>query len=165
MSLSTFVKELLSFFTKQSKSGPKIETKELNLVLVREIITKKSTIGVLYYGEEKKPECYTLEDHDRLSAGGEKIAGETAIPKGRYRLSITHSPRFNTRLPLVEDVPGFSGVRIHPGNTAEDTEGCILVGEERGQDAVLRSRSAFKKLFKKLDEAIKQGYSVHLRIM
>lgn len=69
-------------------------------------------------------QCYTLEDQERE----DKIYGETAIPLGRYEVILTMSQRFNRLLPLLQDVPNFSGVRIHGGNTAKDTEGCILVG-------------------------------------
>lgn len=73
---------------------------------------------------------YTCEDLDRhLEDGGVKVPKETAIPRGRYRLSITFSPHFGKMLPLIENVPGFSGVRIHGGNTEADTEGCILLGK------------------------------------
>lgn len=74
----------------------------------------------------------TLEDKDRyLETGGTKIPKETAIPRGRYLVSLTYSPRFQKILPLLHDVPKFEGVRIHGGNTAEDTEGCILLGQYR----------------------------------
>lgn len=67
---------------------------------------------------------------------GPKIAHETAIPYGRYRVSITMSNRFKKMLPLVHDVPGFTGVRLHGGNTAEDTSGCILLGEYHTHSAL-----------------------------
>ena len=57
------------------------------------------------------------------------MPSQTAIPLGRYRLSITPSARFKEDLPLLADVPGFEGIRIHAGNTHEDTEGCLLVGQ------------------------------------
>ena len=83
--------------------------------------------------------CYTLEDAIRE---GPKVPGETAIPAGRYQIRVTYSQRFKAVLPLLVDVPGFEWILIHAGNTAEDTEGCILVGMIRDQHRVLQSRLA-----------------------
>ena len=119
----------------------------MNLRLVRKTFTPESTIGVL--SVNGKTECFTLEDRVRAA----KIAGKTAIPAGIYEVSITFSDRFQRPLPLLLNVPGFSGVRIHPGNTAADTDGCILVGRTEGRNAVLQSRAAFQALFAKLRAA------------
>jgi hypothetical protein len=94
-------------------------------------------------------ECYTLEDLER----DVKIKGETAIPKGTYKVIINQSNRFKRLLPLLLDVPGFEGVRIHSGNTNHDTEGCILVGRTRSDDFIGQSRKAFDSLFKKMNKA------------
>ena len=75
--------------------------------------------------------CDTLEPTWRDSGvgrPGRKVMGRTAIPEGRYPLVVTFSPRFKRWLPLLLHVPQFSGIRIHSGNTADDTEGCILPG-------------------------------------
>lgn len=77
----------------------------------------------------------TLEDTDRkLECGGKKIHGVTAIPRGRYLVSLNFSTRFRKIMPYVHDVPGFEGVRIHGGNTSADTDGCILLGQYRDKD-------------------------------
>ncbi len=107
-------------------------------------------------------ECWTLEDPMR--ADGVKIYGETAIPFGTYTVEITQSPRFKRPLPLLLDVRNFSGVRIHPGNTTADTEGCILVGLDRHAKSIGRSRLAFDALFRKLEAALKRGEPVTLEI-
>jgi hypothetical protein len=107
-------------------------------------------------------QCWTLEDEVR--APGVKVLGKTAIPAGSYGVRVTHSPRFNTRLPLLLAVPGFEGVRIHPGNTADDTDGCILVGQDKGRAAILRSRAAFAPLLARIEAAQLAGEPVTLRI-
>ena len=94
-------------------------------------------------------ECFTLEDVERPV----KIKGETAIPKGTYKVIINESNRFKRQLPLLLNVPGFEGVRIHSGNTNHDTEGCILVGQTRHKEFIGKSRKAFDKLFKKMQKA------------
>jgi hypothetical protein len=94
-------------------------------------------------------ECFTLEDVERPV----KIKGETAIPKGTYKVIINQSNRFKRQLPLLLNVPGFEGVRIHSGNTNHDTEGCILVGQTRHKEFIGKSRKAFDKLFKKMQRA------------
>jgi hypothetical protein len=113
----------------------------MKLKLVRDSSTDDTTIGNLYI--EREWFCFTLEDKVREK----KIYGETAIPAGTYKVVITWSPRFKRQLPLLVDVPGFDGIRIHPGNTHKNTEGCILVGEEVQGEYLLRSRAAFDRLY------------------
>lgn len=109
--------------------------------------TENSTIGELLI--DGVFECFTLEDKERPV----KIKGETAIPKGTYRVIINESNRFKRLLPLLIDVPNFEGVRIHSGNSNHDTEGCILVGQTRNKNYIGQSRKAFDKLFKKMQTA------------
>lgn len=113
-------------------------------------------------------ECFTLEDVVRGTDGATvkewKIPGQTAIPKGVYNVVITPSHRFKRDLPLLENVPGFTGVRIHPGNTAEDTEGCILVGRYRSTHSVSESKAAFAELLPKIQAALQDGGTVTLEI-
>lgn len=119
----------------------------MDLRLDRYIFTSKSTTGLLYLNGVFQ--CYTLEDVVRPE-GTPKVYGETAIPEGRYRVAVTWSPRFQQNMPLLYDVPGFEGVRIHPGNKPEDTEGCILVGNARDKDWIGGSRDAYKALYAQL---------------
>lgn len=93
-----------------------------------------------------------------------KVPSKTAIPCGLYRVTLTHSQRFNRILPLVNDVPGFTGIRIHPGNTFEDTDGCLLPGYEKNGEAVGRSRLAFEELFTLMESATKHGDAIFLTI-
>ena len=116
--------------------------------------------------------CNTLEDTDRGlwiydspdTIKSKKIYGETAIPKGRYKVDMdVISPKYSqvayyrklTRgyMPRLRDVPGFEGVLIHPGNGPEDTLGCILVGRNLAKGRVLQSRAYFEKLYKLMKEA------------
>jgi hypothetical protein len=124
------------------------------------------TIGSLFVNG--KFECYSLEDVRREIKGQPvsqwKIPGKTAIPEGVYGLVVTPSNRFKRELPLLLSVPGFEGVRIHPGNTAADTEGCILVGKAKSGDSVLESRRAFDQLFTKIREALGCGEKVTLEV-
>jgi hypothetical protein len=131
----------------------------VNLKLERTWCGPKCTIGKL--SVNGKFEVFTLEDVVRK----EKVPGETAIPAGTYKVKLTRSQRFGRILPLIENVPGFDGVRIHPGNNAEDTEGCILVGEAGGPDYISRSRSAFKRLFAKMQVAAEASEPITLEIV
>jgi len=131
----------------------------MELELVRKTRSNKSTIGEISINGN--PECYILEDKDRglrkdmtlSELVSKKIHGQTAIPEGRYEIAITFSNRFKKMLPLLLDVPAFAGIRIHAGNTAADTEGCLLPGKNKGTDTVSSSRVAFMSLFDKLKTA------------
>lgn len=108
------------------------------------------TVGKLHING--KCICFTLEDRVREIEGVPirewKVYGETAIPMGIYGLAVTMSPRFKKILPLLLNVPGFEGVRIHTGNTSLETDGCILVGMawDGESDFISNSREAFNKL-------------------
>jgi hypothetical protein len=131
----------------------------MKLVLLRDRLTEKSTCGKLMWGDQHV--SYTLEDVHRV---GPKLPGETCIPNGIYEVVVTHSPRFGIDMPLLLNVPGFSGVRIHSGNKPEHTEGCILVGTTRGPDQVLGSRIAYEEVFKLIQAARARGESVTLEV-
>ncbi|WP_137719361.1 DUF5675 family protein [Methylobacillus flagellatus] len=115
--------------------------------------------------------CYTLEDECREVAGQPvetwKVKGATCIPRGRYRVVLTKSPRFGRVLPELLLVPGFTAIRIHSGNTAAHTEGCPLVGMEDGNpnDGWLgRSREAEGQVVALFKEAIHTGREVWIEV-
>ena len=118
------------------------------------------TIGEMLVDD--KFECFTLEDTVRVL--GVKVLGQTAIPKGTYAIDVTMSTRFKRMLPLLLNVPEFDGIRIHPGNTAADTSGCILVGRSRLLTSVGQSIAAFAPLFEKIRAARARAESVTLEI-
>lgn len=128
----------------------------MKLTLIRHSKRDTYTIGKLLVDDVYF--CDTLEDRDRgLRQEMDlqwikylKVYGKTAIPTGNYSVAITYSPKFHRELPLVLDVKGFDGIRIHSGNTENDTLGCILVGENKVKGKVLNSRVTFDKLMKKL---------------
>lgn len=105
--------------------------------------------------------CDTLEDKDRdynkdgdLSDTGEqKVYGLTAIPNGTYKVILNMSNRFQKVMPLLLDVPGFTGIRIHSGNTAKDSLGCILIGVKAGPGYIAQSRKTFERIMPILQSA------------
>lgn len=123
----------------------------MELTLNRIFLGSSATIGELLIND--KHLCDTLED--RVRPEGEKVYGKTAIPEGTYEVKLTHSPRFKKILPEILNVPNFSGIRIHTGNSSKDTEGCILVGTWDGEkeDRVGSSKIAFDELMTLLEEA------------
>jgi len=115
--------------------------------------------------------CYTLEDKVREVIGEPvsnwKVQNQTAIPVGVYPVIITMSARFKVRLPLLMDVPGFSGIRIHTGNSSKDTEGCILVGvkDDNNEGKVLMSRVTFDGVFGRIEKALLRSEKVTIEIV
>jgi hypothetical protein len=134
----------------------------MELVMTRTTRTNRSTISDLTI--DGKFECFVLEDKDRGLQQGMplseltalKIKTKTAIPSGRYEIVVSFSDRFKKMLPLLLDVPAFAGIRIHPGNTDADTEGCLLPGKAKSPDMVTSSKIAFTALFDKIKAAIQR---------
>lgn len=121
----------------------------MKLTLKRIALRETYTIGRLYIDGEYF--CDTCED--KVRPNGQKVQGETAIPYGTYRIMITKSGRFKKMLPELLNVPYFTGIRIHSGNTAKDSEGCILVGRNTIKGQVTQSRATMDKLMAKLEPA------------
>lgn len=140
----------------------------MKLELLRTKLLPDRTLGTLY---APGLVLRTLEDTVRADpipetpANEAKVYGQTAIPDGEYQVIIDFSPRFKTELPHILDVPGFEGIRIHPGNVPEDTHGCILVGRYVGTDnAVKQSRMAFEELMELLEAAYARGDPITIGI-
>ncbi len=123
----------------------------MELKLNRIFLGSSATIGELYVDGEHIAD--TLED--RVRPEGEKVYGKTAIPEGVYEMVLSYSPRFKKILPEILNVPNFTGIRIHCGNSSADSSGCILVGTWDGEkeDWVSDSKVAFNKLMSLLQKA------------
>lgn len=123
----------------------------MELTLNRIFLGSSATIGELYVDGEHIAD--TLED--RVRPEGEKVYGKTAIPEGTYEMVLSYSPRFKKILPEILNVPNFTGIRIHCGNSSADSSGCVLVGTWDGEkeDWISDSKIAFNKLTSLLEEA------------
>ena len=117
--------------------------------------------------------CEVVEDKDRGLKDSDslthirnvKVYGKTAIPVGVYEIELTMSQRFKRILPLLKDVPGFSGVRIHRGNTDEDSEGCLLPGENKIKGGVINSTEWEMKIIELMLLATKNGERIFWEII
>ena len=129
----------------------------MELLLKRHTFKPTYTIGKLFVNS--KYFCDVIEDTVRdlnmdgdLDDSGEgKIYGKTAIPYGRYEVQVTMSTRFKKLLPILIGVKGFEGIRIHSGNTEQDSLGCLIVGENKEVGKVLNSRVTMDKLMKEFE--------------
>jgi hypothetical protein len=143
----------------------------MKLKLKRRFFAEEYTIGTLSIDGVRF--CDTIEDKNRdlnhdgdLNDPGEgKVYAKTAIPFGTYKVIVNRSPKFKRELPRLLDVPHFEGVLIHRGNTAEDSAGCILVGENKVKGQVINSTQYEKELVKRLEFAIKKGEEVEIEII
>ena len=132
----------------------------MNIVIKRIFCGENYSIGRLFL--DGKYFCDTLEDTVRPA--GVKVPGQTAVPAGMYGLELNKSPRFGRVIPLLVEVPGFTGVRIHAGNCAADTEGCILVGFNQIKGRLVGSRATEKRLCEKLQEVADKGEKLEITI-
>ena len=153
----------------------------MKLLVDRKWPKKTYTIGNLFV--DGKYFSNTLEDADRglkqtdplSTIKAKKIYGETAIPTGKYRITMdVVSPKYSAskwyydlcegRMPRLLNVPGYEGVLIHPGNTPLDTLGCILIGKNSIKGQLTASRDTFKKLYKLMDAANKRHEIIEIEI-
>ena len=144
----------------------------MKLILKRQPSISQHTIGELFRlgnADKQWHLCFTCEDVIREVPGQPvsqwKIPGRTAIPQGTYDILITDSVRFGKPTPILMNVPGFSGIRIHAGNTAADTEGCILPGLTWDDIGVMQSRAAMAMLFALISDALDAGEHVTIEIV
>lgn len=134
----------------------------MKLALKRIALRPTYTIGKLYIDDAYF--CDTLEDTVRdtnksgkFDNGEQKIKGKTAIPYGTYEIKWTYSPRFKKYTPQLMNVPSFEGIRVHAGNTSADTEGCLILGENKQVGKVLNSRATINKFYPIIKEACSNG--------
>lgn len=138
--------------------------RDIKFLLQRDVCAPGFTLGRLIV--EGKLYGYTCEDKDRCleDSPGAKINGRTAIPRGLYLLTVSYSNRFKRAMPLIVDVPGFEGVRIHGGNTAEDTEGCPLLGAFRTATGVRGCAEVNQALIDFIASAEDRGDAVWIEV-
>lgn len=153
----------------------------MRLKLERRCKKATYTIGILYVDGVRF--CETLEDTDRGLKQSQdpeyirihKVYGETAIPTGTYGVTLNvTSPKYAAvawywqlcegKMPRLLTVPGFEGILIHPGNTALDTLGCILVGRNTKVGRLTESKETFKALYKRLQAAARKGEEITIEI-
>jgi hypothetical protein len=138
----------------------------MTIYMSRDDCTDQRTLGTMTFDDGFV--CQTLEDPVRE---GPKVYGDTAIPGGTYRVTITRSKRFSKMLPLLHRVPGFGGVRLHSGNNTDDTSGCILVGMSRDAEAdsdglqIRDSRNAMNEVQPRISVALTASDEVWLDIV
>lgn len=141
--------------------------------IVRKFFKEEYTIGRLMLGDHKV--CDTLEDKvrelhdinhdgDFTDEGEGKVYGETAIPCGKYRVTVSYSQKLKRRLPLINDVPGFTGIRIHKLRSAKGTEGCPGVGENTSKGKLSNGAYYETMIVRLIDEAIENGEEVWITI-
>ena len=142
----------------------------MELKLIRKYRKTDYTIGILYINNEYF--CEILEDTDRGLKDSMsleeikklKIKDQTCIPYGKYQILMTYSPKYKKIMPLINNVKGFEGIRIHSGNTNKDTSGCLLPGFNKIKGQVINSRETFNKLYSLIQTAINNKEKVTIEI-
>ena len=134
----------------------------MKLTLKRIALRQTYTIGKLYIDDVYF--CDTIEDtvrdinkNGKFDNGEKKLHSKTAIPYGTYEIKWTYSPRFKKYTPQLMNVPSFEGIRIHSGNTSADTEGCLILGENKQVGKVLNSRATINKFYPIIKKACSKG--------
>lgn len=143
----------------------------LHLTLIRTWKKADYTIGKLFAGGRQI--CNTVEDADRglnmymtdAEVRKVKVQNETAIPVGTYKLAVTMSPKFGRKLVEIQNVVGFSGIRIHRGNTAKDSAGCVIVGQNTIKGGVTNSTKFEELITSMVEQAIANGEEAYLTII
>lgn len=122
----------------------------MKLTLQRYLFNEDYTMGLLFI--DGLYFCDTIEDRYRgQELSKTKVKDETCIPYGVYTVKITYSPKYKKNMPQILDVPYFTGIRIHSGNTAKDSSGCVIVGIKSQNGKVLESRKIYNELYKRLE--------------
>ena len=142
----------------------------LNILVLRERTVnlpgaESFTPGVVYANGLKF--CVSCEDADRKLekvGTGAKIKGVTAIPRGKYKLVTSMSRRFGKVLPEVLEVPGFEGIRFHGGNKAENSEGCILIGQVRTSTGIANCADTVARLIAMVQTTVASGGECWLEV-
>lgn len=134
----------------------------MKLTIKRIALRSTYTIGKLYI--DGNYFCDVLEDtvrdlnkNGKFDNGEKKVYAKTAIPYGTYEIKWTYSPRFKKYTPQLMNVPSFEGIRIHAGNTSADTEGCLLLGENKQVGKVINSRATINMFYKIIKQACSNG--------
>ena len=145
-------------------------------------IARRDTYTIGRLSIDGKYFCDTCEDKDRglrqdlpVSVNqARKVRGQTAIPTGRYRVTLgVKSPKYSKKkqyaacngyVPRLINVPAFDGILIHIGNTAADSEGCILVGRNKKVGMVLESTNTFWQLYDRLQQADGRGEQIYITV-
>jgi hypothetical protein len=133
----------------------------MNITVFRVRFHETRTVGQLYIDGDLF--CFTLEDKVREV----KVQDETAIPEGKYRVVLENSPKFGPDTITLRDVPNFTKIRVHAGNTEHHTEGCLIVGYRLNDDGTIKfgtTRPAVRDLKTKIKEAIDSGQKVFITI-
>lgn len=185
--MSTFFSNIICSFSKLLLNCKQIFSKTmsntLELYLYRFAFQPDYTIGDIWLNSNGRKICDSIEDRVRdinhngqLDHGEEKVGGETAIPCGRYRINMhTQSPYFKQKafyanlcrgyLPRLMDVPCFDGILIHCGNSARDSSGCIIVGDNKKVGMVLDSQKRFIELYAILKRADEANVPIYINII